>query len=286
MAITWQPDRAGRWLFHCHMLFHISPDQSGRTWRRASALREPQQRQSRILGAPMTPASLGRLSLLTMCVIATTVTLAAQSPLPDKGHPDATTWQPLFGPDLSKAIHPAGVWVMKDGVLTASEDQAIWSDRPYARFVLDLEFQTSEGANSGVIVYAADTRDWIPNSVEIQILDDYSEKWSKAPKNWLSGAAFGRQPATNQTVRRPGEWNRMTILCDGPRIVVVLNGERVNDIDLTRFTSATTNPDGTEVPSWLARRPLSTLEPKGHIGLQGKHAGAPIYFRNVRIREL
>jgi len=28
MAATWIPERSGRWLFHCHMLAHMSPDQS------------------------------------------------------------------------------------------------------------------------------------------------------------------------------------------------------------------------------------------------------------------
>jgi hypothetical protein len=230
--------------------------------------------------------SLPRAGAAALLVSVLATATAAQSPLPATGHPDTEAWNALFGQNLSDARFPKGVWTIENGVLTASEDQAIWSTRPYENFLLDLEFKTSEAANSGVIVYASSIDDWIPNSIEIQILDDYSAKWAKAPKNWLSGAAFGRQAPTKQTVRPPGEWNRMTLLCQGPRIVVVLNGERVNDIDLTRFTSATTNPDGTEVPSWLAKRPMSSLEPKGYIGLQGKHAGAPIYFRNVRVREL
>jgi hypothetical protein len=230
--------------------------------------------------------SLPRAGAVALLISVIATATAAQSPLPATGHPDTSDWQPLFGQNLSEARYPTGVWTIENGVLTASEDQAIWSARPYANFLLDLEFKTSEAANSGVIVYASSIDDWIPNSIEIQILDDYSAKWAKAPKNWLSGAAFGRQAPTKQTVRRPGEWNRMTLLCQGPRIVVVLNDERVNDIDLTRFTSATRNPDGSEVPSWLAKRPMSELEPKGYIGLQGKHAGAPIYFRNVRVREL
>jgi hypothetical protein len=28
------------------------------------------------------------------------------------------------------------------------------------------------------------------------------------------------------------------------------------------------------------------LPTRGFIGLQGKHAGAPIYFRNIKIKEL
>ena len=47
----------------------------------------------------------------------------------------------------------------------------------------------------------------------------------------------------------------------------------------------TENPDGSKIPSWLSR-PLAEMATKGHVGLQGKHAGAPIYFRNVKIKAL
>ncbi len=51
------------------------------------------------------------------------------------------------------------------------------------------------------------------------------------------------------------------------------------------YTSGKTNPDGSEIPAWLSN-PLATLPLHGYIGFQGKHAGAPIYFRNIRIKEL
>jgi hypothetical protein len=210
----------------------------------------------------------------------------AQAGLPEKGHPESSTWKELFKSDLSNAVFSKGIWTAEHGILTASADEAIWSDRDYENFMLDLEFKTAEGANSGVVIYASDIKDWIPNSLEVQILDDYASKWAKAPRNWLCGSAFGHQAPTNAVVKKPGEWNRMTLLCQGPKVVVVMNGERINQIDLSRFTSATKNPDGSEVPSWLAKRALSSLATKGRIGLQGKHAGAPIYFRNVRIQEL
>lgn len=31
---------------------------------------------------------------------------------------------------------------------------------------------------------------------------------------------------------------------------------------------------------------MGLLPPKGKIGFQGKHAGAPIWFRNIKIKEL
>ena len=200
-------------------------------------------------------------------------------------NPDVSGWPDLFAADLSNAEIPAGVWTIADGVLTASEDQAIWTARDYENFTLDLEFLTAPGTNSGVIVYASDIANWIPNSVEIQIADDFAEEWAKEPATWHCGAIFGHLAPTKSVVKKPGEWNRYTIACLGQKITVVLNGERVTEMDMSRWTSAKTNPDGSEIPAWLSR-PFAELATKGRIGFQGKHAGAPIFFRNIKIKEI
>lgn len=195
-------------------------------------------------------------------------------------------WQPLFAADLSNADYPSGVWTVENGELTASEDQAIWTTRTYDNFVLDLEFKNAEGTNSGVIVYCSDKEDWIPNSVEVQIADDYAEQWATSPKDWQCGAIFGHLPAVEQkVVKEPGEWNHYTITCMDQNIKVELNGQEVTNMDMGQWTSATTNPDGSPIPEWLST-PFAELATQGYIGLQGKHAGAPVWFRNVRVREL
>lgn len=210
--------------------------------------------------------------------------LACQS-TPPQLHPDSSDWPDLFAADLSDAIAPDSVWQFENGVLTASEDRNIWTLKNYDNFIIDLEFQTAKGTNSGVIVYCSDIDSWIPNSVEVQIADDFAEEWSSQPKTWQCGAFFGHQPASKSLVKQPGEWNRYTITCKDHMIEVVLNGELINTMDMRQFTSATENPDGSEVPPWLSK-PVAELPTQGHIGLQGKHAGAPIYFRNLKIKEI
>ena len=203
-----------------------------------------------------------------------------------KPHPDASKWESLFAPDLSNAVKPEGVWtVSKKGVLTASEDKVIWGSNDYDNFILDLEFKNAEGTNSGVIVYCSDTEDWIPNSVEVQIADDYAEKWANQPPTWHCGAIFGHLAPTKRAVKKPGKWNRFTIKCIDQKINVVLNGEHIISMDMSLWTSAKTNSDGSEIPPWLST-PFSKLPTKGKIGLQGKHAGAPVWFRNIKIKEL
>jgi Domain of Unknown Function (DUF1080) len=202
-------------------------------------------------------------------------------------HPNTADsgWYDLFQPDLSNAIFPPKIWTFESGILTASKDEAIWSKKAYANFILDLEFQNAKGTNSGVFVHASNIKDWTANCVEIQIADDFDPEWANSPPSWQCAAIFGHQPATQHLVKKPGEWNHYTISCIDKKIWVVLNGVLVNVCDMSLFTSSKTNPDGTAVPDWLSK-PMSALVLEGRIGLQGKHAGAPIYFRHIRIKEL
>jgi hypothetical protein len=222
------------------------------------------------------------LEILMLCLVAVAHSSASAA---TNVHPDSSGWKPLFAPDLSDAVYPAGVWTVENGELTASKDESLWTRESYENFIVDLEFKTGEAANSGVVIYCTDITNWIPNSVEVQILDDHSPKWKDQPATFRCGGIFGRQAPAKQAVKKPGEWNRMTITCKGRLITVLLNGEQVAHADMKNWTSAKQNPDGTDTPPWLSR-PMAEMATKGRIGLQGKHGGALIHFRNVRIKLL
>ena len=172
-----------------------------------------------------------------------------------------------------------------DAVLTAEKDSALWLKGDWSNFVLDFEYKLDPAANSGVIIYASDVKNWIPNSVEVQLLDDAAEKWRNDPPRLKNGSLYGHVGPAKSCVRRAGEWNRMTVWAEGRHVRVVVNGQTTVDENLSRYTSAKTNPDGTPIQPWLSR-PLADLPTHGAIGFQGKHGGARPYFRNVRIRRL
>ena len=189
----------------------------------------------------------------------------------------------LLGEDFDLAIYQEGSWEILEDVLVAHEDQVLWATGEFENFELSFEFKNEAGTNSGIIVYCTNQENWIPNSVEIQIADDHSEQWGDARKDYQCGAIFGHLPATEQkVVHPPGEWNQMTISCQGQLIKVELNGKQVNSMDMAEWTSGTTNPDGSEIPSWLPT-PFAELPTKGFIGFQGKHGDSSISFRNIRI---
>jgi len=196
-----------------------------------------------------------------------------------------TDWQPLFDKDLSNAMDEQGVWYYEGDVLTSSEDACIFTTMEYENFVVDLEFRNEKGTNSGVIVYCTNRTDWIPNSVEVQIADDFhfmDEDWEP---NYMCGGVFGHLPPKSTLVKKAGEWNHMIVRCEGQQITVTLNGSVSAEMDMTQWTSGTKNPGGSDNPSWIPT-PFSELPTKGYIGLQGKHGEANIYFRNVKIAEI
>lgn len=193
----------------------------------------------------------------------------------------APGWRNLFnGKDLAgwRAV-PSNLWVVdKDGALAWKQSAVdLWTEDAFGNFVLDLEFKASEGANSGVFIRTADPRDNVQTGIEVQIYDSYGKK----PEPWHCGAIYDASPPRVMAERKPGEWNRMTITADGPRVTVVLNDVVVNDIDLDKWTDAGKNPDGTKNKF---RRPLKDFPRKGFIGLQDHHK--PVWFRNVRIKVL
>ena len=208
------------------------------------------------------------------------------------GHPNSRTapWKPLYNRakkveeqfDVEPGVwHPAG----RRGEITADKDSALWTKEEYENFALDFEYKLEPGANSGVLIYGSDTKNWIPNTVEVQLLDDYAEKWAKDPAYMLNASLYGHCAPTKQNVRRAGKWNRMTVFARGKNIQIICNGEKVLDADLSLWTDAKKNPDGTKIPPWLSR-PWADLPTKGKIGFQGMHGKSRPYFRNIRIRPL
>ena len=192
-------------------------------------------------------------------------------------------WTDLFCEDLSNATLD-GKWEMKDGELVAKGDHAIWTRGNYKNYVLQLEFKVGAGSNSGILLHVTDPAKWIPNSVEVQVLDDSHKRWQKTPANQKCGSIFGRLAPSKSVGKGPGEWNTCQITCKERQIDVNLNGEHVITMDMDKWDSATKNPDGSTKPKWLPK-PLSTHPAIGKIGLQGLHGGAPVIYRNIKIKK-
>jgi len=188
-------------------------------------------------------------------------------------------WKPLFHGDFSNASVTPGTWLFENGVvickgLGSSSD--LWTTRTFSNYMLDFEFKLGKDSNSGIFLRAAE-KTWLP-WVEVQIADSFGIPVGKN----ICGSLFDVKEPTVNAVRPIGEWNRMTISADGPKICVILNGLVVVNVNLNDWTEAGRNPDGTSNKfTDIAYRDLPR---DGWIGFQDH--GFPIQFRNIRIKEL
>ena len=190
---------------------------------------------------------------------------------------DLSGW--LCGPDKS--------WVVQDGMIAMEREfdgrehnlDYLWTKEAYGDFILQLEFKVPERANSGVFLRTSDLKDPVFTGIEVQVSNSFGrEQWSKGN---CAGAIYDCLSPTKNTVKKPGQWNTYRIMCDDNKIVVVLNGEQIINMDLDKWTEPNKNPDGTKNKFGTALKDFARV---GHIGLQDH--GRPVWYRNIRIKRL
>jgi len=150
----------------------------------------------------------------------------------------------------------------------------------WSEFVLALDFKISKGCNSGIFLRTASLtprpgKDVGFNGLEVQILDSTGADYHD------TGAIYDLSKPTRNAMKPAGEWNHMEITCSGNLMDVVLNGEKVNHVDLDRFTEPNQRPDGTPHKFDVAYRNHPRT---GYIGLQDH--GSDCWFKNIKLRTL
>jgi len=209
-----------------------------------------------------------------LCLITATTLSAAPAT-----HPNTAGWPSLFEMDFSNAVTKPGDWAFEDGVLVAKNHETLWTKKSYANFVLDLEFKVTKEANSGVFLRSGNINDVLA-ALEIQVHENQD-----GALYGMVGAIYNAQPPSKDMAKPVGEWNHFTITCKGSHASLIFNGEEVFDADLDNWKEPHLNPDGTK--NKFARA-LKDFSRSGPIGLQGLHgkAQAPVWFRNLRIKEI
>ena len=196
----------------------------------------------------------------------------------------AEPWKPLFnGKDLSGWEHVGpGRFVVEDGMLKTEGGMGfLWYTREkIGKAVLRVVYKLSNSDdNSGIFIRIPhppkDEWDPVHHAYEVQVLDNPAE-WQADPYHW-TGAIYSISKAQIKAVKPIGEWNTYEISLDGPRTIVFLNGQKVND-----YT------EGQPVPprkKWFEteRGPRPDF---GYIGLQNHHKGAEVYYKEVSVKPL
>lgn len=153
----------------------------------------------------------------------------------------------------------------------------LWTQKTYGDFVLQLEFKMSRNCNSGLF-FRTNPDDPVQAGFEIQLYDVPDK--STIYKN-STGALYDAQAPTSIPLNDINKWNSIKLHVEGNSIKIWINDVLVNSVDLSKWTTAGMNPDGTENKFKTA---LNDLPKTGHIGFQDH--GHNIWFRNVFIKEL
>ncbi len=191
--------------------------------------------------------------------------------------PTGEGWIDLFAPENQAAwknvTDEQKVWEFQDGVMhvlgTPGTEYFAWTTQEFGDFEMHIEFKVNEGGNSGVFVRTA-TDDPVQKGMEVQVYGDYGQ----VPNRNSSGSLYDVACPMFNMLMPYGEWNSYDITCKGSSLVVVMNGWKILDLDLSKMTT----------PIGKFDTPLAQLPQKGHIILQDH--GAEVWFRNLVVKPL
>ncbi|MBA3315250.1 MAG: DUF1080 domain-containing protein [Planctomycetota bacterium] len=184
-------------------------------------------------------------------------------------------WRVLLTDDLAKNWNTTGNWKLERGVATLTPrpgekgwtryDAYLWSKEKYDDFEIEFDYKVEKGGNSGFYFNVSDAKDPVAKGIEVQIFDAHAAGDAKLTDH-DSGGVIPGVPPSKAAAKPAGDWNRFLITVKGDSLTILLNDEKVNEVDLKEHPRLKDRPDS------------------GLIGFQDH--GLPLSLRNIRIREL
>ena len=158
----------------------------------------------------------------------------------------------------------------------------LFADKKYKNFELTIDWKASKMANSGIFYYVRE----VPGkpiyyaAPEIQVLDNVDATDNKIASH-LAGSLYDIIAADPKTIKPAGEWNTCLIKVKDGKATISMNGTKV--VEYTHWTpdwdKMVQNSKFKSFPGWT-----EGISKDGYIGLQDH--GYPVWFRNIKIREL
>lgn len=147
-------------------------------------------------------------------------------------------WRPLFTGDSFKGWHitPGGEWSIENGVITGIQQPEdplhglVVSDEEYDDFAVRFDFRVYEG-NSGFYFRSEEVDEEVHiygTQAEVEPNGETGGIYETGGREWLV------MPDSNEVkewLNDPGEWNEMSIVADGPRVIVHVNGHESANIE-------------------------------------------------------
>jgi hypothetical protein len=200
---------------------------------------------------------------------------------------DFSGWRQCNGTEMPKN------WVIEDNSMkvftgegkkpgSGANGDIVYGDKKFRNFELSIDWKASKAANSGIFYNVRE----VPGqpvyyaSPEVQVLDNVDATDNKIDSH-LAGSLYDMLAADPKTVNPAGEWNTIVIKLQDGKVTHTQNGVKV--VEYTIWT-----------PEWdamVANSKFKTfkgfiegISKEGLIGLQDH--GYPVWFRNIKIREL
>lgn len=203
-----------------------------------------------------------------------------------QGESTNAVWQSLLGRDSADAWRGYGqrelppAWQVSDGELKLDSSQLPGGDivtrDKFDNFELEIEWKISVKGNSGIFYRVLESLRYervSQTGPELQIIDN------QFYQDTSSGDLCGLIRAKGGEPNPPGEWNLVRIIVDGDHVEHWLNGVKVVD-----YSMATTQWAQLVAASKFNAYPDFGKTVRGRIALQDH--GAPVWYRNIRIRSL
>jgi len=177
-------------------------------------------------------------------------------------------------------------WQIKDGTLACMDPHDagdLVSPDQYEWFELELEYNISDGGNSGIMFHVSQDRGaaW-ETGPEFQLEDN--EK-AKDPQRcgWLYALY---QPENDPKTSKPvdatkpaGQWNHVRLLISPDKCEHAING-----VKYFEYVLGSDDFKARVAKSKFAKMPMFAKTGKGHISLQGDHG--QVSFRNIKVRAI
>ena len=147
--------------------------------------------------------------------------------------PGMGNWIPLYdgkGIDAFNAVGTAN-WRVVDGVLEADQGPGfLVSKQSFDNFRIFAEFYANADTNSGIFIRCQDpNKIGAVSSYEVNIWD------TRKDPTYGTAAIVDFAKVSQPYPKAGGRWNTFEITADGPRLVVVFNGQATADIRDSKF---------------------------------------------------
>lgn len=177
-------------------------------------------------------------------------------------------------------------WQVKDGALVCVDPHNagdIVSPEQYDWFELQIDYNISEGGNSGIMYHVTEEGNaaWATGP-EFQ-LEDNAKAADPVRCGWLY--ALYEPPLDPKTgkpldaTKPAGQWNHIRLLISPDKCVHEING-----VKYFEYALGSDDFKARVAKSKFSKMPLFAKSDKGYIALQGDHG--QVSFRNIKIRPL